>query len=265
MRIHDGAYGTLLERHLRGDETADDLCLREPAVVIAAHVAYLDAGATSLQTNAFLAWMRSSERRRAQLQLAALACAREAAATVSSGEILVAATIGPGSDEPRDYWRDLELLLDDGARGIQVETITDRSIADAFLAAWAEVAAGVRDVDVRLGCSVAPSVGAAAQRWVLELAADAPEEVHVGLNCCEGPTGLRPLLSELCELRERAWVMPSAGVPFDRAPGQSTTWPLARPQDWRDATMELVADLPVSLVGGCCGTTPETIAALAEA
>lgn len=262
MRIHDGAYGTLLERHLHGDETVDDLCLREPALVIGAHLAYLDAGATSIQTNAFLAWMRTSERRRSELQHAALACAREAAAT--RPDILVAATIGPAGDEPSAFWRDLEQLLEAEVAAVQVETITSRCVADAFLAAWREVAAGVRDVEVRLGCSVAPSLGAADQRWVLELAADAPEEVLVGLNCCEGPRGLRPLLVELCELRERAWVMPSAGVPLDRAPGEPPSWPLDRPADWRDATRELIDDLPVTLVGGCCGTTPESIAALVD-
>ena len=158
MRIHDGAYGTLLQRHLHGDETVDDLCLREPIRVIDAHRAYLDAGASAIQTNAFLAYLRTSSRRRRELQLAALDCAREAAAA-SARDVLVLATLGPASTDPRDFWDDLELLLEAEVEAIQCETVTDRRIADAFLAAWHEVARGVRGVEPHLGCSVAPSRG----------------------------------------------------------------------------------------------------------
>lgn len=260
MRIHDGAYGTLLARELRGDETVDDLCLRAPSIVVDAHRAYLDAGADALQTNAFLAHLRSSERRRAELQRAALACAREAAAAADR-PVLVLATIGPAGAEPRDFWRDLELVLEAEAPGVLCETVTSRAIADAFLAAWDDVARGVRGVEVMLGCSVAPSRGREAARWVQELAADAPAEVSLGLNCCEGPLGLRPVLDQLCELRESAWAMPSAGLPTEE-PGAPPRWPLERAQDWADAVTELVDGLPVTAVGGCCGTTPDAIAAL---
>jgi methionine synthase I (cobalamin-dependent) len=261
MRIHDGAYGTLLERHLSGDETADDLCLRAPNLVVDAHRAYLDAGASGLQTNAFLAYLRTSERRRAQLQLAALDCAREAAGDRT--DVLVAATIGPAGDSPRDYWRDLELLLDAGARAVQSETHVARASADAFLAAWAEVARGVADVDVRLGLSISPAAGADACRWALELAQDAPEAVALGLNCCDGPAGLRGVLTELSDLRPgTSWAMPSAGLPTN-APGEPTSWPLG-PADWAAATAELAESLDLGSLGGCCGTTPASIAALAE-
>jgi methionine synthase I (cobalamin-dependent) len=261
MRIHDGAYGSLLQRHLHGDETVDDLCLREPTLVIDAHRAYLDAGATALQTNAFLAHLRTTSGRRERLQLAALDCAREAVAASAREDVLVLATIGPIGTDPREYWRDLELLLEDGASAVQCETVTDRRIADAFLTAWDEVARGVRDVPVLLGCSVAPSQGAEAMRWVLELASDAPEHVELGLNCCEGPTGLRPLLDELSQLRSGAWTMPSAGLPVTEA-GHEPRWPFADPRDWAEAIAELVDGLQLGGIGGCCGTTPDHISAL---
>jgi 5-methyltetrahydrofolate--homocysteine methyltransferase len=246
MLIHDGAYGTLLERHLAGDETADDLCLRAPNVVVDAHRAYLDAGARGLQTNAFLAHQRTSERRRAQLQLAALDCAREAV-----------------GDSPRAYWRDLELVLEAGARAVQCETHVDRATADACLAAWAEVARGVEDVQLRIGLSIVPDDGAAASRWVLELAQDAPGSVAVGLNCCTGPTGLRGILAELAELRPgTCWAMPSAGLPLVEA-GVAPRWPLA-PDEWAAATAELATDLDLAWLGGCCGTTPASVAALVD-
>ena len=261
MRIHDGAYGTLLRRHLHGDETVDDLCVRAPLLVIDAHRAYLDAGASAIQTNAFLAHLRTSTNRRRQLQLAALDCAREAAAATARDEVLVLATLGPAGTEPGDYWHDIELLLDAGVAALQCETVTTRQVADAFLAAWDEVARGVQGVEVLLGCSVSPSAGADAMRWVLELAGEAPAEIAIGLNCCEGPTGLRPLLAELAELRPDAWVMPSAGLPIDE-PGSPERWPFDRPKDWSSAVAELVDGLHVAAVGGCCGTTPSHVASL---
>lgn len=255
VRIHDGAYGTLLAPALHGDETVDDLCLRAPATVVAAHRAYLDAGACSIQTNAFLAHLRSSSRRRRQLQLAALACAREAAAG-GGDDVLVIGTLGPAGATPADFWNDVELLLEAEVAAVLCETVTDRRIATAFLDAWSDVARGVDDVRVMLGCSVSPSSGGDAARWVLDMAGEAPDEVELGLSCCEGPSGLRPLLEELVELRESTWVMPSAGVPVDGR------WPYGQPADWARAVEDLVDGLPLAGVGGCCGTTPDSIAAL---
>lgn len=262
MRIHDGAYGTLLASHLHGGETVDDLCIRAPGVVVDAHRAYLDAGARAIQTNAFLAHLRGSARRRRDLQHAALACALEAAAA-SGEEVLVIATIGPAGSEPRDYWRDLEAVLDDDVAAVLCETVTERAVADAFLAAWAEVAGGVSGVDVLLGCSISPGRGSDASRWVLELAQEAPAGVQLGLNCCEGPEGLRPMLEALAEVRETAWVMPSAGLPNEGAGGEPS-WPFADPARWTHAVRELVDGLPVAAIGGCCGTTPASIGALAS-
>lgn len=263
MRIHDGAYGTLLSHHLHGDETVDDLCVRCPQVVIDAHRAYIEAGAGAIQTNAFLAHLRTTERRRRDLQHAALACAREATALAGVPEIpLVLATVGPAGDEPRAFWRDLELLLDSEVEGVLCETITERAIADAVLTAWADVARGVDGVLLMVGCSVSPSRGPDAWQWVRELAVDADASVQLGLNCCEGPTeGLRPALAALCDERGSAWTMPSAGVPTVET-GSTPTWPFADPAAWADALTTLAAELPVDAVGGCCGTTPRSIEAL---
>ena len=258
MRIHDGAYGTLLGDQTRGDETVDDLCLRAPARVVDAHRAYIEAGAQAIQTNAFLAHLRTSDRRRRELQLAALGCAREA---VGDRDVLVVATVGPAGDEPSGYWRDLELLLEHEVRAVLCETITTRATADAFLAAWADVARGVDDVELLVGCSIAPSRGAGAAAWVVELASDAPDQVELGLNCCEGVSGMRPVLEQILERRGRAWAMPSAGLPVEDGAGQSV-WPLQEPGRWADAVASELGELGLSAIGGCCGTSPGSIAAL---
>jgi methionine synthase I (cobalamin-dependent) len=250
MRFHDGAYGTLLAPHVRGGETADDLCLRLPTVVVDAHRAYLEAGATAIQTNAFLAYQRGSDRRRRELHRAAIDCARDALAAHGADGGMLVATIGPAGTQPRSFWRDLETVLDAGVDAVQCETVHERAIADAFLTAWHDVAPGVSDVELRLGCTVSPSRGSDAVRWVADLASEAPALVHLGLNCCEGPIGLRDILATISELRPGTWVMPSIGLPG------------AEVDDWATHVAELVAGLPIAAVGGCCGTTPALIHAL---
>ena len=262
MRIHDGAYGTLLTRHLHGDETVDDLCLRAPNVVIDAHRAYLDAGADAIQTNSFLAYLRGSDRRRRELRHAALACAREAAAAADGDERTVFVTIGPDRAGVRAFWEPIEQALEEDVRGLLCETVTDAATARAFAAAWAEVGAGVQGVEVLLGCSVSPSTGREACAWVFDLATELADDVALGLNCCEGPIGLRPVLEELAERRGSVWVMPSAGVPRVEA-GREPEWPFDDPAVWAEAVHEAIDDLPVQGLGGCCGTTPDFVGALA--
>ncbi len=266
MRIHDGAYGTLLAAHLHGDETVDDLCLRAPNLVVDAHRAYLEAGAGAIQTNSFLAHLRGSDRRRRELRHAALACAREAAGSAGRGDgdaPVGFVTIGPGSDDPRAVWEPIEQALDADALGLLCETVTDARTARAFAAAWAEVGAGVRGVEVLLGCSVSPSLGRDACAWVVDLATELADDVLLGLNCCEGPVGIRGVLEDIAERRDRVWAMPSAGIPRAEE-GEPPVWPFEQPADWAGAVLEAIDDLPLHAIGGCCGTTPSFVGSLAS-
>jgi methionine synthase I (cobalamin-dependent) len=260
MRIHDGAYGTLLARHLHGDETVDDLCVRAPRLVIDAHRAYLESGATAIQTNSFLVHLRGSDRRRSVLRAAALECAREAAAVAQTpAEVFV--TIGPADDRPRSYWEPVEQALDAGVRSIVCETVTSRPIADAFLDAWREVASGVVDSTVLLGCSVDPT-DAARAGWVVDLAGDAPDDVQLGLNCCSGPSGIGGLLAQIVEQRGTSWAMPSAGIPARTDAPHDLDYPFADPTRWSSTLLDEITGLDLVGIGGCCGTTPASILAL---
>jgi methionine synthase I (cobalamin-dependent) len=256
-RYHDGAYGTLLTRHLHGDETVDDLCVRAPQLVIDTHRAYLDAGATAIQTNAFLTHLRGSDRRRAELRHAALDCARTAAGA-SASPVLVLATIGPAGDEPRDFWEPIEQALEAGVAGVLCETVTTRTAADAFLDAWCDVAAGVAGVELMLGCS---TITDAHPGWIVELASSAPEEVLLGLNCCAGPLGLRGLLEAIIDLRGTSWAMPSAGIPESEL-GAPPCWPFDEPSHWVEALLGEVDGVPLAALGGCCGTSPSHVSLL---
>lgn len=251
MQLADGAYGTLLQPHLRSGETVDDLCSREPARIVDAHLMYLHAGARQIQTNSFLAWRRADVRRRA-IYLSALDCAREATAT-AGGSPGVIGTIGPAGAQPRDFYRDLELLLDAQVDSVVCETVTDSAVAEAFCRAWKEVAVGVGVIG-RLHLSVSPSLGAASWKW-LSTFDDHSASLVLGLNCCEGPEGLREPLQRLNERSETVSVLPSAGLP-ERA---------LAPEPWSEAVAELCTQVQVDLVGGCCQTTPAHVSALATA
>lgn len=257
--IADGAYGTLLAPRVRSGEHVDDLCLRAPHLVVEAHRAYLDAGARRLQTNSFMAWATPTRRRR-DIYRAALACAREAAAVAAMPGTLVTATIGPAGREPRAFYADLELLLDEGVGHVTCETVTDTDTATAFLRAFEEVVAGAPARAV-LSLSVTPDAGLDAWRWIARLRL--PDGVEPGLNCCAGPDGMRDPLDLLCEHGLPVHVSPSAGLPERDAVTGTPTYPLA-PELWAEAVAALVDGLDVATVGGCCGTTPAHVEALAR-
>lgn len=247
----DGAYGTLLAPYAVDGENVDALCRLDPNKVVWAHRAYIEAGATCIQTNSFLAYQLSNSRRRNQYR-AALDCAREAQ-SASNQSITVHATVGPAGSEPRNFYRDIEQLLDDGVAGIRCETVTDVETANAFVQAWKEVAVGVPSMAI-LTVSVSPSRGVDSWRWIISI----PEATNLalGLNCCEGLAGLREPLELLCEREPKPWLLPSAGIP-----GTSTDR-AQHPEHWADEFSRILEGISPAALGGCCGTTPDHIAAL---
>lgn len=252
MRIHDGAAGTLLAPHLRGGESADDLCLREPERVTRMHEAYLDAGAHAVQTNTFLAHARGKRRHR-ELVRAGWHCAQEAIQR-HGGTARGWVTVGPVGADEAGWWESLEVALELEPAGVVCETIPDLVTARACTDAWRTVATGITTPLLVL-CTVQGD-----DRWPLEV--ERPHEAAcVGLNCCAGPAGLRPLLEALCDRNDRAWVAPSAGLPVIDRSGVPH-WPLG-PSAWAEQVAALVDGLPVAGVGGCCGTDPRHVGEIA--
>jgi methionine synthase I (cobalamin-dependent) len=248
--LGDGAYGTLLAPHLRSGEVADELCLREPHRVVDAHRAYIEAGATQIQTNSFLVWrLRAS--RQSDTYAAALECARDA---IGSHDVNIVGTVGPAGTNSRDYWRALELLLELECPAVLCETVTSADEAAAFLEAWSDVAVGV-PTPCTISCSIDPSSSMDSWGWIGELDL---HDVSIGLNCCSGPEGLKdPLALLLDRGHPIARVSPSAGIP--RETDEGLVYPY-NAQSWAEAVLEQVADVPEGVVlGGCCGTTPDFI------
>jgi methionine synthase I (cobalamin-dependent) len=259
--LADGAYGTLLARHLRPGEVADQLCTRQPDRVVDAHRAYLEVGSRELHTVSFMAFTLPAARRR-QAYVDALECARAAVGSVGGvvgrSQVHVVATMGPAGLEPRALWADIELLLERDVTDIACLTVHRPDAARAFVRAFSEVADGTQS-RATLGLTVAPSRGPDSWRWVRSL--EFPSNVTPALNCCEGPAGLRPVLEHLADQAPAVRLAPSAGLP---EPGVVPRWP-CEPEPWAQAVVELAAGLPMASVGGCCGTTPDHIEALAAA
>ncbi|MER7442740.1 methionine synthase [Micromonospora avicenniae] len=288
--IADGAMGTMLQA---ADLTLDDfdglegcneiLNVTRPDVVRGVHEAYLAAGADCVETNTFGANLPNLgeydiPHRIRELSEAGARIAREAADAHSTPERprFVLGSIGPGTKLPtlghagyadlRDaYQQNAAGLIEGGADALIVETCQDLLQVKAAIVGSKRAMAEL-DRAVPIICHVAvettgtmlvgSEIGAA-------LAAIEPLGVDlIGLNCSTGPAEMGEHLRYLSQhSRTRLSVMPNAGLPVLTADG--AYFPLT-PVELADALERFVGEYGVSLVGGCCGTTPEHIRVLAE-
>ena len=157
-------------------------------------------------------------------------------------------------------------LIDGGCDLLLVETIFDALNAKAATVAIAEVFA---EDSMTLPVMISAAVGLGGETLIsalkVEALANAFRHVNplaIGLNCSLGPDKMRPWLAELAakvDLFISSY--PNAGLPNPLAP---TGFDLL-PGDMAEHVRKYAADGLVNLVGGCCGNTPEHIAAIAEA
>lgn len=293
-------YG-LAEADFRGDRFSghrenlkgcnDVLCLTRPEIVADIHHAYLDAGADIIETNTFNANAVSLadyglEPSVAEINAAAASIARrEADRMISAGrKCWVAGSVGPTGktlslsadvDNPasRDldfdtlkyaYVRQMEALIAGGVDLLQIETIFDTLNAKAAVVAAREAMARTgREVELILSVTLSATGGRTLSGQTLE--AFVASMAHArplafGLNCGFGAESLAPYVRQLARLTDAYVALyPNAGLP--NAMGEYDETP--------EATAAHVARLAsagaVNIVGGCCGTTPAHIRAIAEA
>jgi len=291
--IFDGAMGTSLQLQ---DLTAEDfggpalegcneaLVLTRPDAVAAVHRSFLDAGVDVVETDAFGAFRvvlaeYDLQDRVEEINLAAARIAREAADEAAARDgrpRWVAGNLGPGTRFPtlaqipyldlRDaYQEQAAALLAGGVDLLLVETVYDLLQAKAALNACkrAMVAAGRRvplqvQVTIELTGRMLPGteIGAA-------LAALDPMRPDViGLNCATGPAEMGEAVRYLSQhARMPIAAQPNAGLPsvvdgkmhYDLTPDQLA-----------DHLERFVTELGVSVIGGCCGTTPDHLRAVVE-
>ena len=268
--ILDGAMGTVLQqRGLPPGGQPELLNLTEPALLRSVYEEYVDAGSQVVYTNTFGAnglKLERTGRSVAEVVTAAVQLAKEAVGS----RALVALDIGPLGEllEPMgslpferayDLFREMaEAGARAGADLAVIETMTDLYEAKAALLAVKEHTALPTFVTMSFeprgrtftGCTVASMA-----RTLEGLGADA-----IGLNCSLGPDMLAPMLKELCEnTRLPVIAKPNAGLP-DPVDGHYDMGPEAFA-----AALAPCLDLGVTLFGGCCGTSPAYIRAVAAA
>ncbi|MEC4295196.1 homocysteine S-methyltransferase family protein [Adlercreutzia shanghongiae] len=266
--LFDGGMGTLVQAaglHTV-HEVPDLLNLTHPDEITAIQRRYVEAGADCLTTNTFSAnrlKLAGTGATVAEVYAAAAANARAAGARLVAGDVgPTGALLEPlGTltfEEAYDIFAEQAHAAEAaGCDLIVVETMADLLEAKAAVLAAAETTALPVFATMTFGEDGRTFLGttpAIAATTLSSLGASA-----VGLNCSLGPTELAPLVSEMAP-HNRALVMaqPNAGLP--RIEAGETVFDVG-PRDFAQA-MEAILDAGATIVGGCCGTTPDHIAAL---
>ena len=286
--ILDGAMGTMLQRHgLSGN--SEEFNFTRPETVSAIHKAYIDAGADIIETNSFSAnrisqseYGCSGRAREMALQAARLA---RSAADAAPRKVWVAGSAGPTSksltlaqdlgdpafrqvsfDEMEAaYEEQLRGLIEGGADIILLETCFDALNTKAAiyaLKALAEADESLRR-PVMISATVSDRSGRTLTGQTLEAFYRSVQHagpLSFGLNCSLGAEELAPLARDAASWAECAVSLyPNAGLPnemgaYDQTPGTMAS-----------QLRSIARDGLLNIAGGCCGTTPEHIAAIAEA
>ncbi len=271
----DGAMGTmLLEAGAPIESCLEEFCLTRPELVSDVHRQYEAVGARVLTTNSFGANFARLSRHglESHVRDINLAAVRLAKVAARASEAHVAGSVGPTGitlEEIRDHGWDrraifreqVSVLLEAGADVIIFETFLDADeMADA-LAAKLELARGIPAI-----CSFASaaeghlSTGLPLQDAFARMRAQGAEVV--GVNCLQGPQATVRVLQHI-EVKpgDLLSAFPNAGYPR-YVEGRFLYNP--DPAYFARVARELVAQ-GARLVGGCCGTGPAQIAAMAEA
>ena len=281
--VLDGAMGTMLQA---ADLTAADfggaryegcnehLVLTRPGVVRSVHRAYVEAGADAISTNTFgcapyVLGEYGLADRAYEIALAAARLAREAA-----GERFVLGAMGPSTrsisvtrnvtfDEVLEAYRvQAAGLLAGGVDALLLETVQDTlNLKAAAIGVQRALAEAGRDVPLMVSATIEPTGTMLAGQDVEALYVSVQHLglLTIGLNCATGPEFMTDHLRSLAALATTfVSVYPNAGLPDER--GQYGETPASLAFKLR----RFVEERWVNLVGGCCGTTPAHIRAIAE-
>jgi 5-methyltetrahydrofolate--homocysteine methyltransferase len=281
-------------RDLRGNN--DLLALSQPEIIEAIHRQYFEAGADIIETNTFNSTsialadygMASLAR---DLNLAATRCARRAAQSIEAAHpgrtCFVAGAIGPtnrtASISPdvnnpafravsfdqlvQAYAEQVGALLEGGVDVLLLETIFDTlnakaaffAIADCFEKVGRRVPLMASVTFVQAGNNRTLTGQTVEAFW--NSISHVPL-LSVGINCALGPKEMRPLIEELAQLAPvYISCYPNAGLPNPLLP---TGFP-ETPETLAPQLREFAVNGWLNIVGGCCGTTPAHIKALADA
>ena len=284
--IADGAMGTMLQAEnptledFQGHEGCNEILnISRPDIVKAVHRKYLSVGVDAIETNTFGAnWANLAEYgiedRIYELAFAGAKLAKEVANEFSTEEKprWVLGSLGPGTKLPtlgHTEYIDLKSayftascgLLDAGADALLIETTQDLLQAKAAINGAREaIDKSERDV-VLIAQVTVETTGTMLMGSEIGAALNALEPLDIdliGLNCATGPAEMSEHLRVLSKNSTvDISVMPNAGLPILKDGGAS--YPLT-PVELANFLSEFVDSYGITLVGGCCGTTPEHLA-----
>ena len=284
--LSDGAMGTMLyDRGIFINRCFDELNLSQPEVVAGINAEYLQAGAQIVETNTFGANAFRLERyglrdRVREINLAGVRIARQCVAQIAqkqATEAFVAGAIGPLGvplapkgeltlDQARAAFAEQIAALAEGGPGVGadlliVETMTSLAEAGEAIRAARQVAPGLRivvmmTVDEDGNCLDGTTPEIAAER-LTKWGADV-----IGCNCSDGPATVLTVIERMrLATRLPLAAMPNAGLP--RAVEGRNIY-MASPEYMASFARKFI-HAGASLIGGCCGTTPNHIRAMKSA
>lgn len=290
--IYDGGMGTGIQT--RG-LTADDfggpdlegcnelLVVTRPDVIGDVHAAYLAAGADVIETNTFGAFAiplgeYGIAERSYELNLAAARLARQVANDFSTADRprWVAGSIGPGTRFPslgqiryaelRDYYEEQSrALIEGGCDLLIIETMFDLlTVKSAMNGARRAMSALGQQLPLQVQVTM-ELTGRMLPGTEIGAALAAIDPLHpdvIGINCATGPVEMGEHLRHLAaHARMPISCIPNAGLPsvVDGHMHYDLT-----PEQLADHHARFITELGVNIVGGCCGTTPEHIAAVVQ-
>ena len=290
--ILDGAMGTSIQKYgldpcdfMGGRGNNDILNLTREDVVERIHDEFIAAGADIIETNTFSGNAISQkdygqEGKVREINLKGAQIARRAAEKAGR-RVLVAGSMGPtvkslslspDANEPqrRDvtfdrmadaYKEQVEALVDGGVDLLLVETVYDALNAKAALYAISQVEKA-KDIPVMVSATVNDRSGRLLSGHTLDALYIALQHypiVSFGLNCSFGAKDLAPFIEQLQGLPCAISIYPNAGLPNEMGQYDET------PEYTAKYIRELAAKGWLNVAGGCCGTTPGHIEAVAQA
>lgn len=287
----DYSGGRFCHHNQKGNN--DILNLTRPEIIKTIHKAYLAAGADIIETNTFNGNRISQadyglEDKVYDINFYGAKIAKDAINEYREShpgkEWFVAGSIGPtnktaslspdvenpGSrnisfDELREaYEEQIEALVDGGVDLLLIETIFDALNARAAIIAADQVLTRKgKNLPVMISGTITDKSGRILTGQTLEAFAESMKHdrvISLGLNCAFGPKDLVPFIKELAK-SQNLYISfhPNAGLPNSLGEYDET------PAEMADYVKELAAEGLLNIVGGCCGTTPDHIAAIAKA
>ena len=274
--IADGAMGSLLHETVGAQRCFDELNSTEPEAVFRVHQAYIEAGAQIIETNTFganrfkLAPLGLGEEVQ-KLNSRGVKIAREARDSASR-EVLIAGSIGPlglgvqsrhpEPDEIQDIFYEQALALEE--RGVDLYILETFAYIEELLIAI-DAIRSFSGLPIIAQLTYSEEGTAYGDLRPAEAGAQLKNKnvQVVGANCTLGPQALLPILQELTAVADlRVSGMPNAGFP--KREGDRVVYPKSSPEYFALFAREAAA-MGVRILGGCCGTTPAHVRAMADA